>query len=145
MRDTTRQEAAAIKAACQNNRWLAGREVAISRADSAAEAALFVSSSRRLGEGIASGDVVLVQQVDLGDEWLALKRDGDSWFAFDSLSLAWASGDTERFEDLLESMESATPDECRRLIYRPLPERAHGAMGIAAEPARERPAEREAR
>ena len=135
MRDTTTEEAAGIAAACEKNRWLAGRETAVSRADDAEEAALFVSSSRLIGEGVAYGGIALVQQDALGDEWLALKRDGDEWFAFDSLSLSWASGDMPRFRSLLDSMDKATPGECRRLIYAPIPERAHGAMGIDAEPA----------
>lgn len=138
MRDITTEEAAGIAAACNGNLWLASREIALSRAENAEEAALFVSSSRLIGEGVAYGGIALVQQVALGDEWLALKRDDSAWFAFDSLSLSWASGDMPRFRSLLDSMEKATPDECRRLIYAPLPERAHGAMGIDAEPARPR-------
>lgn len=136
MRDTSTEEAAGITAACNENRWLRGRETAVSLADDAAEAALFVSSSRLTGEGVVYGDIALVQQVALGDEWLALKRDGEAWFAFDSLSLSWASSDLPRFENLLISMNDATPDECRRLAYAPLRERPQVTAGIEAEPAR---------
>lgn len=36
--------------------------------------------------GFVLDDLAFVQQIDGGDEWLSLKRDGDTWHSFDSIS-----------------------------------------------------------
>ena len=145
MRGTSREDSAAIAEACAKNRWLAGRRLRLTDAADPSEAAEYVAGRRDAGEGIVMGSVALVQQVDHGDEWLALKRDGSKWAAFDSVSLAWASDDRARFAMLIGSMRGATPEQCRRLQYRPLSDRSEPARAAAGRGGEARPLLGEAR
>lgn len=145
MRVTSREDSIAIAEACAKNRWLAGQGLRLSDTADPNEAADFVSGRKGAGEGVVIGSVALVQQVDRGDEWLALKRDGSKWAAFDSVSLAWASDDRARFAMLIGSMRGATPEQCRRLQYRPLSDRSEPARAAAGRGGEARPLLGEAR
>ena len=69
-------------------------------------------------QGIVFDDLAFIQQVNGGDEWWALKRDGDGWVDFESVScehiIAHSKSD---FERLIASMRAASTDECVRLDY----------------------------
>lgn len=145
MRVTSREDSIAIAEACAKNRWLAGQGLRLSDTADPNEAADFVSGRKGAGEGVVIGSVALVQQVDRGDEWLALKRDGSGWAAFDSLSLAWAAGDRARFAMLVGSMRGATPEQCKRLQYMPLSDSARRARAAAVRAGATRPLPQEAR
>lgn len=70
-------------------------------------------------QGVVFGDLAFINQVNGGDEWWTLKRDGRDWAAFESTSFALlieAKGD-EAFETLVRSMQLATPAQCRSLDY----------------------------
>lgn len=123
--------AAGIAEACARSRWLEGMQIRLSSTSDPNEAADFVSARRHAGEGVVMGSIALVQQVDAGDEWLALKRGAQGWAAFDSVSLAWASEERARFAALAGSMRGATPEQCRRLQYRPLSDRSDAARAAA--------------
>ncbi|WP_258552734.1 hypothetical protein [Paraeggerthella sp.] len=69
-------------------------------------------------QGIVFDDLAFIQQVNGGDEWWTLKRDGDGWVDFESVScehiIAHSRSD---FERLIASMRAASTDECVRLDY----------------------------
>lgn len=132
MNATPSKDSAGIESACTRSRWLAGTALNLTSTSDPNEAADFVSARRRAGDGVVMGSVALVQQEDGGDEWLALKRDGSAWEAFDSLSLSWASDERARFAALVGSMRGATPEQCRRLQYRPLSERSEAVHAATA-------------
>ena len=56
--------------------------------DSATIAEQIVEYDWAIRTGFVYKDVAFVQQVEGGDEWLALKRDGDTWVPFESYSLS---------------------------------------------------------
>lgn len=68
-------------------------------------------------QGVLFRDLAFVQQVNGGDEWWTLKRDGENWVAFESWSFGNISEDLMRFSRAITSMEMATPEQCRRLEY----------------------------
>ena len=69
-------------------------------------------------QGVVFDDLAFIQQVNGGDEWWTLKRDGDGWVDFESVScghiIAHSRSD---FERLVASMRAASTDECVRLDY----------------------------
>jgi hypothetical protein len=69
-------------------------------------------------QGIVFDDLAFIQQVNGGDEWWTLKRGGDGWVDFESVScehiIAHSKSD---FERLIASMRAASADECVRLDY----------------------------
>lgn len=69
-------------------------------------------------QGIVFDDLAFIQQVNGGDEWWTLKRAGDEWVDFESVScehiIAHSKSD---FERLIASMRAASTDECVRLDY----------------------------
>lgn len=70
-------------------------------------------------QGVVFGDLAFVNQVNGGDEWWTLKRDGRDWLAFESTSFALlieAKG-RSAFDTLVRSMQLATPAQCRSLDY----------------------------
>lgn len=69
-------------------------------------------------QGFAYKDLCFVQQVDGGDEWWSLKRDGGGWTAFDSISFERMAAQPEPFEAAIERMASCTPEECREGKWR---------------------------
>lgn len=70
-------------------------------------------------QGVVFDDLAFVNQVNGGDEWWTLKRDGEGWLAFESTSFAClieAKG-RDAFDTLVRSMQLATPAQCRSLDY----------------------------
>ena len=70
-------------------------------------------------QGVVFDDLAFVNQVNGGDEWWTLKRDGEGWLAFESTSFAYlieAKG-RDAFDTLVRSMQLATPAQCRSLDY----------------------------
>ena len=69
-------------------------------------------------QGIVFDDLAFIQQVNGGDEWWTLKRDGGGWVDFESVScehiIAHSKPD---FERLIASMRASSTDECVRLDY----------------------------
>ena len=91
----------------------------------------------RLREALASGnwairqgfcyrDLAFIQQVNGGDEWWTLKRDGDAWTGFESWSFGAIAQEPERFE---RAMRAASAREASR---------AHAGQEARAPMARER-------
>ena len=65
-----------------------------------------------LGQGLALGDLCFINQIDGGDEWLTIKQD----LAFESIS--WlAVMEYDNHEELLNRLQKATLDQCRKLRY----------------------------
>ena len=75
--------------------------------------AYFRSGSKRIREGIVFGRFAFVRQVDMGDEWLVLRReldedDGESrWVPFESYSLSCIVESEARFECAIRALEEA--------------------------------------
>lgn len=70
-------------------------------------------------QGVVFGDLAFINQVNGGDEWWTLKRDGEGWMAFESTSFAYVIEAKGRaaFETLVRSMQLATPAQCKALDY----------------------------
>lgn len=70
-------------------------------------------------QGVVFGDLAFINQVNGGDEWWTLKRDGEGWMAFESTSFAYVIEAKGRpaFETLVRSMQLATPAQCKTLDY----------------------------
>ena len=77
----------------------------------------FTHGNWALRQGIVYEDLAFVQQVDGGDEWWTLKRDGSGWLAFESWSFGRIVQEPERFSHAIECMHRATPEQCKRLEY----------------------------
>lgn len=70
-------------------------------------------------QGVVFDDLAFVQQVNGGDEWWTLKRDGDEWRDFESASCGLMIERGGRsFERFIASIRTAIPEECARLEYR---------------------------
>lgn len=84
--------------------------------------AYFRSGSRRIREGIVFGRLAFVQQVDLGDEWLVLRREFDDeseksyWVPFESYSLSRVSESAARFECAIQALEERDPYDTAVLL-----------------------------
>ena len=84
------------------------------------------------GDCAVLDDVAFAKQ-SAGELWLALKYDGERWHGFESMPVArMAEEDPARFDALVDSMRYATPEQCRRLQYRPLSERGESARTAAS-------------
>ncbi len=70
-------------------------------------------------QGVVFDDLAFINQVNGGDEWWTLKRDGEEWAAFESTSFAYVIEAKGRaaFETLVRSMQLATPAQCKALDY----------------------------
>lgn len=70
-------------------------------------------------QGVVFDDLAFINQVNGGDEWWTLKRDGEEWVAFESTSFAYVIETKGRaaFETLVRSMQLATPAQCKTLDY----------------------------
>jgi hypothetical protein len=68
-----------------------------------------------LGQAFFLGEICFVQQVDGGDEWLAIKQDVD----FDSISFGAIikRGGREEARALIQSIREATVERCRSHNY----------------------------
>ena len=75
--------------------------------------AYFRPGSHRIREGIVFGHLAFVQQVDMGDEWLVLRRELDEetgdvfWVPFESYTLACITESAARFECAIRALEEA--------------------------------------
>ena len=56
------------------------------------------SGNWAIRQGFCYRDLAFIQQVNGGDEWWTLKRDGDAWTGFESWSFGAIAQEPERFE-----------------------------------------------
>ena len=70
-------------------------------------------------QGVVYGDLAFIQQVNGGDEWWTLKKDGDGWVPFESISFGHIAGDISELTRHIACMRIATVDECKHLDYLP--------------------------
>lgn len=120
------------------NPWIAENadEPRIHEAKDNADLRRIIAKRCEAGDCAVLGDVALAKQ-SMTELWLALKRDGEEWHGFESIQAGrMAANDPERFDALLDSMRTASSEQCRRLQYRPLSERAE--MARMAEGAKDR-------
>ena len=75
-------------------------------------------------QGFCYRDLAFIQQVNGGDEWWTLKRDGDAWTSFESWSFGAIAQEPERFERAMRDMCEATPEQCRSGEWAHLHEKA---------------------
>ena len=77
------------------------------------------SGNWAIRQGFCYRGLAFIQQVNGGDEWWTLKRDGEEWVAFESTSFAYVIEAKGRaaFETLVRSMQLATPAQCKALDY----------------------------
>ena len=71
------------------------------------------SGNWAIRQGFCYRDLAFIQQVNAGDEWWTLKRDGDAWTSFESWSFGAIAQEPERFERAMRDMCEATPEQCR--------------------------------
>ena len=75
------------------------------------------SGNWAIRQGFCYRDLAFIQQVNGGDEWWTLKRDGSDWVDFESWSFGRIVQEPERFAHAIECMHRATPEQCKRLEY----------------------------
>lgn len=125
-------ESAKLTEVCQQNGWLRRGGYAwqddpfleeypysyIEASDIEGLTDYFEHGNWALRSGIVYEDLAFIQQDDGGDEWWTLKRDGDGWVPFESVSCGMIIEDSrERFYGYVRNMRAATVDECKRLEY----------------------------
>ena len=66
------------------------------------------SGNWAIRQGFCYRDLAFIQQVNGGDEWWTLKRDGDAWTGFESWSFGAIAQEPERFERAMRDMCEAT-------------------------------------
>lgn len=82
----------------------------------------FRSHPHRIREGVVYRNLAFVQQVDLGDEWLVLRRQFDDesgesyWVPFESYSLSRVSESAARFECAIQALEESDPFDTAVLL-----------------------------
>ena len=82
------------------------------------------SGNWAIRQGFCYRDLAFIQQVNGGDEWWTLKRDGDAWTDFESWSFGAIAQEPERFERAMRDMCEATPGQCRSGEWARLHEKA---------------------
>ena len=82
------------------------------------------SGNWAIRQGFCYRDLAFIQQVNGGDEWWTLKRDGDAWTGFESWSFGVIAQEPERFERAMRDMCEATPEQCRSGEWAHLHEKA---------------------
>ena len=82
------------------------------------------SGNWAIRQGFCYRDLAFIQQVNGGDEWWTLKRDGDAWTGFESWSFGAIAQEPERFERAMRDMCEATPEQCRSGEWAHLHEKA---------------------
>ncbi|WP_165248515.1 hypothetical protein [Adlercreutzia sp. ZJ141] len=92
----------------------------------------FQAGNWAIRQGVVYGDLAFIQQVNGGDEWWALKKDGDDWIPFESVNFKPLAKDRSELVRHIAGMRLATPEECKHLDY--LPERAGLTWGGDAFP-----------
>lgn len=66
--------------------------------------------------GVVYGDLAFINQVNGGDEWLTLKRFGDRWLAFESVTFGPMIARSE-FSAYIVRLQAATEKQCKSLDY----------------------------
>lgn len=79
----------------------------------------FKAGNWAIRQGVVYGDLAFIQQVDGGDEWWALKQDGETWVPFESIGFKRIAGDISELTRHVAGMRLATIDECKHLDYLP--------------------------
>ena len=139
-----------LAAACLKNRWLS-RGITIDHHNTtpliqkfsflnseSLEGLLeyFRSGPHVIREGVVYRDLAFVQQVDMGDEWLVLKREFDSetgeafWLPFESYSFDRIVESSARFECAVSALRDADAFEIAALFSR-TPSRQRQARSIS--------------
>ena len=95
------------------------------------------SGNWAIRQGFCYRDLAFIQQVNGGDEWWTLKRDGDAWTGFESWSFGAIAQEPERFERAMRDMCEATPDQCRSGEWAHLHEKSPEPLAQRAASARE--------
>lgn len=95
------------------------------------------SGNWAIRQGFCYRDLAFIQQVNGGDEWWTLKRDGDAWTGFESWSFGAIAQEPERFERAMLDMCEATPEQCRSGEWAHLREKAPEPLAQRAASARE--------
>lgn len=95
------------------------------------------SGNWAIRQGFCYRDLAFIQQVNGGDEWWTLKRDGDAWTGFESWSFGAIAQEPERFERAMRDMCEATPEQCRSGEWARLHEKAPEPLAQRAASARE--------
>lgn len=86
--------------------------------DREALTSFFEHGNWAIRQGVVFDDLAFIQQVNGGDEWWTLKRDGEGWVDFESVSCGHIVAHSRAgFERLVASMRAASADECVRLDY----------------------------
>lgn len=99
------------------------------------------SGNWAIRQGFCYRDLAFIQQVNGGDEWWTLKRDGDAWTSFESWSFGAIAQEPERFERAMRDMCEATPEPlAQRAASAREASRAHAGQEARAPMARERSA-----
>ena len=88
------------------------------------------SGNWAIRQGFCYRDLAFIQQVNGGDEWWTLKRDGDAWTGFESWSFGAIAQEPERFERAMRDMCEATPEQCRSGEWAHLHEKAPAARRV---------------
>lgn len=119
-------EAASLAAACLKNRWITRgiepdlrntpptKHFSFLNSDCLTSLRAYLrSGSKRIREGIVFGRLAFVQQVDMGDEWLVLRREFDGetgescWVPIESYSFERITKSDARFECAIRALEDA--------------------------------------
>lgn len=95
------------------------------------------SGNWAIRQGFCYRNLAFIQQVNGGDEWWTLKRDGDAWTGFESWSFGAIAQEPERFERAMRDMCEATPEQCRSGEWAHLHEKAPEPLAQRAASARE--------
>ena len=81
-------------------------------------ASFFGHGNWAIRQGVVFGGLAFIQQVNGGDEWWTLKKDGDRWVDFESVSCGlMIRHSRDDFDRLIASMRAASVEECARLDY----------------------------
>ena len=108
-------------AACNKNPWLADREYDLSdyrysfREVSGVDELrdVFMHGNWAIRSGYIYKDLAFVQQVDGGDEWLALKKENGQWRSFESISFGHIlkHDGEEYFRNYVDRLVNSTVDQ----------------------------------
>lgn len=78
--------------------------------------AYFAHGNWAIRNGVVYHDLAFINQVNGGDEWWTLKRFGDTWTAFESITFVPMIRRGE-FWGYIKRLESATLEQCKNLSY----------------------------
>ena len=131
MTDVSKETHETLKRMCQKNSWLRVGGIPFEddpclEADSPysfwqtesrdALEAYFDHGNWAIRNGIVFHDLAFINQVDGGDEWWTLKRFGEAWLPFESITFRPMIKRGE-FAEYLNRLEQATYEQCNTLTY----------------------------